>query len=231
MIMSLPEGFKKSIRDEKLIADIALLDPQLTVSAPQRVTASSGMDAVCQLIESYTARQANAFCDAMSLYHTPRALRALRRAYDDGEDIGARETLALASLVSGMCLANAGLGAAHGIGAGLGAVLGVAHGVACGMLLPHVMRYNISRGVTKYSGLAGAYFDRPFADEKQASLALADAVAELCAYLKLPARLGELGVTQDMVPAVAKASMGSSMRKNPVEISLDECTCFIMSLI
>jgi len=136
-----------------LIADLALLDPELTISVPKSVTAASGMDAICQLIESYTTKHANAFCDAMSLYHTPLAIEALKKAYNDGEDIEARETMALASLVSGMCLANAGLGAAHGIGAGLGAVLGVRHGIACGMLLPHVMRYNIDKGITKYAEL------------------------------------------------------------------------------
>lgn len=231
VIMSLEEGFKKSIRDEKLIANIALLDPELTVSVPMSVTAASGMDAICQLVESYTAKQANPFCDAMSLYHTPLAVKALRCAFDNGNDIDARETMALASMVSGMCLANAGLGAAHGIGAGLGAVLGVRHGIACGMLLPHVMRYNIDRGITKYAGLARAIYNKPFADEKQASLAAVNVIDELCEHLDIPTRLGELGVTEDMVDTLAKASMGSSMSKNPVDISVEDCRDFIKSLI
>ena len=136
VIMSRKEKFKVSMRDERLMANIALVDPELTVSVPKSVTAASGMDAICQLMESYTSKQANALCDAMALYHAPRAIAALKRAYDNGADIEARETMALASLVSGMCLANTGLGAAHGIGAGLGAVMGVRHGIACGMLLP-----------------------------------------------------------------------------------------------
>lgn len=230
VIMSVEEGYKKSIRDEKLIADIALLDPELTVSMPQSVTASSGMDAICQLIESYTAKQANPFCDAMSMYHTPFAVMALRRAYDDPEDIDARETMALASMVSGMCLANAGLGAAHGIGAGLGAVLGVRHGIACGMLLPHVMRYNIEHGVTKYASL-GRTFGADYADNKDAAMYAADKIAELCEYLGLPSKLSELGVTEDIIDTLAAASMGSSMSKNPVEILKDECADFIASII
>lgn len=231
VIMSREERFKKSIRDDRLLAKIALLDPELTVSAPQSVTASSGMDAICQLIESYTAKQANPFCGAMSFYHTPLAIRAIKCAYDDGENIEAREIMALASLVSGMCLANAGLGAAHGVGAGLGALLGTAHGIACGMLLPHVMRYNIQHGVTKYAELSEAYFRKQFSSDKDASLALADEIEELCGYLKLPSRLGELGVTAAMAGDLAEASMGSSMSKNPVAISVSECRDFILSLI
>lgn len=231
VIMSRERKFKKSIRDDRLLARIALLDPELTVSAPKSVTAASGMDAICQLIESHTAKKANAFCGAMSLYHTPRAMRSLRLAYDDGDDIGARETMAMASLVSGMCLANAGLGAAHGIGAGLGALLGTPHGVACGTLLPHVMRYNIEHGVTGYADISESFFGRRFADGRHASLALADAVQELCACVGLPLRLRGLGVTKDMSGELSEASMGSSMSKNPVDISLEECRDFILSLI
>jgi alcohol dehydrogenase class IV len=231
VVMSREEHFKKSIRDDRMIARIALVDPELTVSVPQDITAASGMDAICQLIESYTAKRANDFCDAMALYHTPRAMKALRRAFDNGNDIEARETMSLASMVSGMCLANAGLGAAHGIGAGLGALLGVRHGVACGMLLPHVMRYNLAHGCVKYAELGRTITGQPLPDDRDAALAAADAVEALCTYLKLPARLGELGVTPEGAPALAKASMGSSMSKNPVDISLEQCEALIRSLI
>ena len=231
VVMSREEHFKKSIRDDRMLARIALVDPELTLSVPKDVTAASGMDAICQLIESFTAKQANDFCDAMALYHTPRALIALRLAFDDGNDIKARETMSLASMVSGMCLANAGLGAAHGIGAGLGALLGTRHGVACGMLLPHVMRYNLSRGCFKYAALGRAITGKTLPDERESALAAADAVAELCSYLGLPVRLRDLGVTQDIVPELAKASMGSSMSKNPIDITLEDCEALITSLI
>jgi alcohol dehydrogenase class IV len=130
-----------------------------------------------------------------------------------------------------MCLANSGLGAAHGIGAGLGAVLSVTHGVACGMLLPHVMRYNIAHGITKYAALADAVCGKPYTNETDAALAVSDAVAQLCADVGLPSRLGELGVTADMAEELAAASMGSSMSKNPVAFTQEECVKFILSLI
>jgi alcohol dehydrogenase len=189
------------------------------------------MDAICQLIESFTTLQANPFCDAMALYHTPRAMAALRHAFDDGGDMDARETMSLAATVSGMCLANAGLGAAHGIGAGLGAMLGVQHGVACGMLLPHVMRYNTAHGVTKYARLAPAVCGRRYRDDSDGARAVADAVEELGRYLGLPVSLRELGVSEDSADELAAASMGSSMKKNPVAFTQQACRDIILSLI
>ena len=231
VIMSVKDKFKASIRDDRLMARIALVDPELTVSVPQSVTAASGMDAICQLIESFTTLQANPFCDAMALYHTPLAIDALKKAYDDGSDMDARETMSLAAMVSGMCLANAGLGAAHGIGAGLGAVLGVQHGVACGMLLPHVMRYNCEHGVTKYAQLVPAVCGRHYADDRDGAAAVAEAVETLGLYVGLPKSLRELGVSEDNLDELAAASMGSSMKKNPVAFTPDSCREFIRSLI
>lgn len=231
VVMSVKDKFKVSMRDERLLARVALVDPALTLDAPSHVTAASGMDAICQLVESYTTRSANEFCDAMALYHTPRAMAALRRACAHGHDLEARETMSLAALVSGMCLANSGLGAAHGIGAGLGAVLGITHGVACGMLLPHVIRYNISHGVTKYAALAPAVCGKTFDNAKDAALAVADTVAALCADVGLPKRLSDLGVSEENADELAAASMGSSMSKNPVAITKEDCAKFIRSLI
>jgi alcohol dehydrogenase class IV len=231
VVMSKEDKFKVSIRDDRMMARVAVVDPELTVSVPTDVTAASGMDAICQLIESFTTAKANPMCDAMALYHTPRAMAALRRAYDDGSDRQARETMSLAATVSGMCLANSGLGAAHGIGAGLGAVLGVLHGVACGMLLPHVVRYNAAHGALKYAQLAPYVCGRQYKNDEDGARAVADAIAELALYLKLPVSLRELGVTEANVDEVAAASMGSSMKKNPVPFTLDECRDFLLSLI
>lgn len=230
VIMSMEEGFKKSMRDERLIANIALVDPELTLTVPKEVTAASGMDAICQLVESYTAKQANPFCDAMAIYHIPKAVKALRKAYDNGNDLEARTTMALASMVSGMCLANAGLGAAHGIGAGLGATFGVKHGIACGMLLPHVMKYNLKHGVTKYADIARGLGCVDEVD-KTASVYAVYEIYTLCEHLGLPKKLREFGVTSDDIDIIAKASMGSSMSKNPVEIDERECAGIIKSIM
>ena len=230
VIMSRKEVFKKSILNEKLLADIALLDPELTLGVPKEVTVSSGADAVCQLIESFTTKNANALCDALALYHIPRAIRALRQSYDHPDDIDAREVMLLSSMVSGICLSNAGLGSAHGIGSGLGALFGVRHGVTCGVLLPHVMRFNIEKGVTKYADLGRAMGH--YTSDWDAQKAIVETIEELNEYLGLPAKLAPLGMTKKHVDVLADMSIpGSSMKGNPVDMTLEECKDFISSIL
>lgn len=230
VISSTREGFKKSIRDDRLLPDIAVIDPQLTVSSPKSVTASSGMDAICQLIESYTTKEHNPFCDAMSLYNIPRALTAIKKAYENPDDLDAREQMCLASLTSGICLANAGLGAAHGFAAGLGVMLGIPHGVACGMLLPHVMRLNFEKGVLRYADIACAVYKKSGNDKEQV-MRLIEEIEGLNAYMGIPKDLKSLRIQKEQILSLAKASMGSSMKKNPVEFTLAECEDFLKALI
>src|SRR5438067_2216011 len=116
-------------------------------SSPRRatdVTAASGMDALCQLIESYTSTNAQPVTDALAFQGINAAARALRKAYENGADVDAREDMSLAALLSGICLTNAGLGAVHGFAAPLGANFPLPHGVVCAALLPHVMAANIA---------------------------------------------------------------------------------------
>lgn len=230
VISSSKEGFKKSIRDDRLLPDIALIDPLLTVSAPPAVTASSGMDAICQLIESYTTKNTNPFCDAIALHHIPIAMRAIRRAYHAPNDIEAREQMSLAALSSGICLANAGLGAAHGFAAGFGVTLGLPHGLCCGILLPHVMRLNFERGVVRYADIAHLIY--PFiSNDSHAVQRLIDKIESINEDMGIPHDFKHLHLKQEMIEPLAVASMGSSMKKNPVELSLKECMHFIEAII
>ena len=121
-VIGLPEKhFKASVRSEHLLARVAMVDPELGVGVPPAVTASSGMDALCQLIESFTSTGASPMTDALALRGLGLAARCLPRAFADGGDIGAREGMALAALLSGITLTSAGLGAVHGLAAPLGA--------------------------------------------------------------------------------------------------------------
>ncbi|MHB9027123.1 MAG: iron-containing alcohol dehydrogenase, partial [Armatimonadota bacterium] len=135
VISSQREGFKKSLRDRRMISDVALIDPQLTVTLPPEITASTGLDALTQLIESYTSSRAQPVTDALALGGL-RAARSLLAAYQCGDDQPAREGMSLAAYLSGICLANAGLGAAHGIAAALGSMTDISHGLACAISLP-----------------------------------------------------------------------------------------------
>ena len=144
-VIGCPEKkFKASLRSEHLLAKIAVIDPELAVSAPPQVTAASGLDALCQLIESYTSNRAQPMTDALALQGVSLAAPALPRVCADGADLDVREAMALAALFSGITLANAGLGAVHGFAAPLGANFPVPHGTICAALLPHVVSANIA---------------------------------------------------------------------------------------
>jgi len=203
--------FKASIRSELLLPRVALIDPELHVDVPPHVTAASGMDALCQCIEAYVSTNANAMTDAVAIRGVELAGRFLKRAFDDGHDIEAREGMALAALFSGIALTNAGLGAAHGFAAPLGANFPVPHGVVCGVLLPHVIDANLAAGAAR---------------EKYAEIdrVLPGGLARcrgLVRELNLPS-LGTFGLADaDIDPMVDLAKRASSMRYNPVELSDD----------
>jgi alcohol dehydrogenase class IV len=143
VIGSKEHAYKASIRSPMLLARIALVDPEIGVAVPRDVTARTGMDALTQCVESYTSSGANAMTDPLALEGVARAGRSLRRAVENGNDLDAREDMALAALISGITLTNAGLGAVHGLAAPLGARFPVPHGAVCAALLPHVMKANI----------------------------------------------------------------------------------------
>lgn len=143
VIAVLSDGVKVSLRDERMIPDLALIDPALTDDLPKHVTLATGLDAVTQLIESYLCIRANPITDALCRDGIPAGLAALSRLMD-GEDPGARDIMARASYLSGIALANSGLGIVHGLAAVIGA-RGGAHGAICGRLLPAALDVNAER--------------------------------------------------------------------------------------
>jgi alcohol dehydrogenase class IV len=132
------QGRKVSLRDDRMLPDIALVDPALTDGLPKSVTLASGLDALTQVIEPYLSSRANPLTDALCRDAIPRALPALQRLMR-GEDAAARDVMAWVSLCGGLALANAGLGAVHGLAGVIGGATGASHGAVCGTLLPHVL--------------------------------------------------------------------------------------------
>jgi len=228
------QGVKVSLRSTDMIANIAVIDPELTLSMPRGVTAATGMDALTQLIEGFVSNKATPMTDGLCREGIPRAANSLPAAYADGTDLAAREDMALASLLSGMVLANAGLGAVHGFAAPLGGMFKVPHGEVCACLLPHVTAANItalrrrspeSRTLCAYAEAAAMLTGKHAATPDDATGWLAG----LCAELDIPG-LRDMGVARDDFPEiVTKAARASSMKGNPIELTRTELSTILES--
>jgi len=215
---------KVSLRSNYILARAALVDPELTYGMPPHVTASTGMDALTQLIEPYVSNKANPLTDTLCLDGITRAARSLLRAYQNGEDPAARQDMALASLFSGLALANAKLGAVHGVASVLGGMYDGPHGAICARLLPPVMAINVralkergtdKRTLQKYERLASVLTGR----EGAAAEAGVAWVQELGEALHIPP-LSTYGVTpNDFSEIVAKSAVASSTKGNPIELT------------
>jgi alcohol dehydrogenase class IV len=208
VITSADHTFKKSIRSEYMIPNIALIDPQLTLGLPQTVTAHTGLDALIQNLEAYTSRNAGPITDTLAHKGIELAGTYLLRACEHGDDLEAREGLALASLYGGITLANAGLGLAHGLSHPLGIRCGLAHGHACAVTMPAVIELNYPARKEKY-------------DEAAELLGFpgngADAFRALLDRLGISEKLGSYGVMPEDIPELVKGSKGGSRGFNPID--------------
>lgn len=222
---------KKSIRSPLLLPRIALLDPQLTFTLPPRITAETGMDALTQLIESYVSLKAQPIPQTLALQGICLAGKYLYRAFIEGSDQEAREGMMLASLLSGMALANSGLGAAHGIAAALGALANIPHGRACAMLLSHVMRANRTDCTKSFAEIHFALTGEILKNESLAAIKAIEFVEILVQHLGIPEKFSSLEVDSNLVPELVRDSQGSSMKGNPRVLSEQEIEGIIRKLI
>jgi alcohol dehydrogenase class IV len=227
-VLASPEhGVKASLRGPFLLPRLAVVDPELTYALPPAITASTGLDALTQLIEPYVSVRANPMTDALCLQGMRRVAGALRRAWRDGNDREARRDMALASLFGGLALANAGLGAVHGFAAPVGGMFPAPHGAVCAALLPHAMEVNIrALGARASAGDALARYvevARTLTGDAEARAEDGAAwVGRLSRELEIPG-LAAYGVDRKDVPAlVEKAALASSMKGNPIALTPEE---------
>lgn len=223
-----PRQFKASIRSELLLPRLAIVDPELGRGAPASVTANSGVDALCQLIESYTSSGANPLTDALALDGARRAAQCLQRACANGDDLEARSEMAFAALLSGITLTNAGLGAVHGFAAPLGANFPAPHGAVCAALLPAVMSANLNAAmshgadhptIARYAVLGRTLTGDPHLKTQLAASEAVEFARRLASELNI-APLSTFGLTEAHVPPmVALAGKASSMKFNPVKLT------------
>jgi len=227
-VLASPEHrVKASLRSPFLLPRLAVVDPELTLDLPPAVTASTGLDALTQLIEPYVSIRANPITDMFCLEGMCRAAGALLRACLDGHDRQARADMALASLLGGLALANAGLGAVHGFAAPVGGMFTAPHGAVCAALLPHAMEVNI-RALRARAPQSDSL--RRFQTVARILTGDADAapedgvnwVSRVCQALSIPP-LRSYGVQERDVPVlVENAAQASSMKANPIPLTPDE---------
>lgn len=227
-VLAVPaQGRKVSMRSVLMLPQIALVDPELTYTLPPEITAQSGLDALTQLIEPFVSNQANALTDGICREGLQRAARSLVRAFQNGSDKGAREDMCIASLFGGLALANARLGAVHGLAAVLGGMFNIPHGVLCARLLPFVVEANIKalEVIDKSSTALDRFSEISRILCNKCDAAPADGVAflyELCRRLNIPS-LGSLVASEMDFDLVAdEALKTSSMKGNPVPLSKED---------
>jgi alcohol dehydrogenase class IV len=229
VLLSTEHKVKVSMRHPKMLPTVALVDPELTVSMPPEVTASTGLDAFIQLMEAFVSIKSNPLTDGICREGLKKAAHALPRAYVKGDDLAAREDMALASLLGGLALANAGLGAVHGFAGPLGGMFEAPHGLVCATLLPSVFASNIealeersaeSPALAKYLEVSRIVTGSPNAKLDDGLQWIND----LSMQMFVPG-LEDFGITESDFPSIVeKARNASSMKGNPIVLTDAELT-------
>jgi alcohol dehydrogenase class IV len=219
VISSYQPPYKKSLRSDRMVPRVVLVDPELSLSVPADVTAHCGMDAITQLIESYISARAKPIPRAIAIQGLQLALPAIGEAVTNGQNRSAREAMAHAAMLSGMALANSGLGVAHGVAAALGAVCRVSHGLACAVMLPIALRMNRDVAKSRLAAVARATEIACDSSDDVAADKLIDHIEKLTQFLGIPGRLRDLRVAQTQIPELVESSHGNSLAGNPREIT------------
>jgi alcohol dehydrogenase class IV len=229
-----PQGFKKSLRHDNYIPDIAIVDPKLTLSAPPSLVAACGMDCFTQLVEAYLSTNGSCLTDTFALQGIEAIARSLTLAYTESENIEARSDLSYAAMLSGIVLANAGLGTVHGFASAVGGVIPVPHGVVCGTLMEPANRLALTRlrqsneghpALLKYSILGKIFSDKPQQSETWYQDHFINTLATMSSTLKIP-DLSKYKITDD---AVKKILSDTSNKYNPVNFDRNDLATILMS--
>ncbi|MFZ0471691.1 MAG: iron-containing alcohol dehydrogenase [Bacteroidales bacterium] len=219
-------GFKRSLRHDNLVPDIAFIDPELTLNCPPDITAAAGMDCFTQLAEAYLSDKSNEYTDALAVEGFKAVKRSLLRCFTDGDVIDARTDMSFAALTSGICLANAGLGAVHGLAGTIGAMFDIPHGVVCGTLMAVANEVNVRElritshdnpALKKYANLGKIFSDYEGKDDDYYIDSFVDYLHGLTEQLMLP-RLGKYGIRSEDISGICQQT---DTKNNPVRLSPD----------
>ena len=218
------QGFKKSLRHNNFIPEIAIIDPEMTLSCPADLTATSGMDAFTQLLESYVSRMANPMSDALALQGLKQIKKYLLRAFLEGDNnLEARSGMALAAMFSGITLSHAGLGLVHGFASPLGACFDIPHGVVCGSLMAPVFAKTIENleehpdhpALQKLVIVSKVFADFKYKTDAEYLQSFKEKLIHITSLLELP-RLSEYGFKEESIPKIVELT---SHKSHPVTLS------------
>lgn len=220
-------GFKKSLRHDNLVPDIAIVDPELTISCPKDVTAASGMDCFTQLLESYLSDKGSKYTEALAWKGLREIKSSLAQSYIDGHDLRARTGMSFAALTSGICLANAGLGVVHGFASSIGGMFSVPHGVICGTLMAEAnfvtlreirKRNNNPEALKKYAGLGRLFLDNDGKSDEYYIDGFVDFLRNFTNEMQLPG-LNRYGIEEKDIEKICRIT---ELKNNPVKLSPDD---------
>ncbi|MCY8234971.1 iron-containing alcohol dehydrogenase [Priestia endophytica] len=221
----LRDQVKKGIVSAYLLPKVAIVDPELTLTVPPSVTAATGMDALVHAIESYTAIHAGELTDGIALHAIKLISRSLRKAVYNGKDLKAREDMAMGSLLAGISLGNAGVGAVHALAYPLGGKFKVPHGVANSLLLPFVMKYNAVADLEKFAEVAKAMGENiEGLSLREAADCAVQAMAKLAQDVGIPTSLKDVGVTAEDISNLAEeaSKIDRLLHNNPRWLTVKE---------
>ena len=226
------DNMKKGIVSPHLMADAAYIDPKLTWSVPAKITAETGMDALTHCLEAYTNKFAHPVVDVYALQGIRLIAANLLRAVKNGNDIEAREALALGSMYGGLCLGPVNTAAVHALSYPLGSEFHLSHGLSNAILLPAVMRFNICANPKKYAEVAIACGVAPGATDEETALKGVEFIAQLSKDCGIPTTITELGIPTSAVDGMAKAAMGVQrlLKNNPREVTEEDARGIYASL-
>ena len=209
-------GLKKSIRDLWLIPEVALVDPELTLSLPPHITAICGGDALTQCIESYLGKKSQEITDALALHALGLIGKSLVKAVKEGKNLEARKDMAVAALLSGLCLSNSGLGAAHALSHPLGVYYKIPHGLSCAVLLPYIMEYNLPVVTKKLAKMAECLGENIFSlSETEAAQRAIKKIKEILTTIGIEENLFGWKIKEENFTKLIKDAKGGSLNNNP----------------
>jgi alcohol dehydrogenase len=227
VITNTEKNIKMSITSYKILPNVAILDPKMTLTMPPKITAATGMDALTHAVEAYYCLQKNPVSDSLSITAIKLVLENLVKAVQNGKDENVRLAMANAALLAGISFSNSLVGVVHSLAHATGGVCHVPHGVANAIFLPWGVEYNIPKRAEMIAELAPLFGAKPSGDARKDAAAVVQAIRDLNAKLKslcgLPNTLRETGVTEDKLEAIAKTAVNDgTVAMNPEDVTVPD---------